>query len=533
MSQAGRPQGDMEQVLAQENPSTRELARLVATLSLPTILAEVCSTAMEYIDTAMVGSLGAQASAAVGLVASSTWLVGGVCLGLSTGFTVQIAQLVGAGRAEAARNVLRQAIVVLGVASVVLAGVCAALSGQLPSWLGGAPDVTPQAASYFLIYSLALPAALFMRLGVGALQCAGDMRTPSLLSMLMCLLDVVFNFFLVFPSRELVLGGLHVWMPGAGLGVAGAALGTAAAEVVVGALLFWAACVRSEKLALFGRRAKERASEHPSNESRETGNRSSMGSGMAESAQTLATTGRGAAARGMQPVKVLRRPKALGPWRPRASCLLAAAKVAGPICLERVVLNGAQIVSVGIVAPLGTVAVAAHSLAITAEGICYMPGFGVAAAATTLVGQTFGAGRRDLARRLANLCVALGMAIMTCTGAAMYLLAPAVFALFTPDTAVQALGSSVLRIELFAEPLFAAAIVTMGALRGAGDTLVPTLLNIATMWGVRITLAFALVPSLGLAGVWVAMLVELCVRGTLFLVRLKRGKWLERETLVG
>ena len=519
----------MEQVLTQENPSTRELARLVATLSLPTILAEVCSTAMEYIDTAMVGSLGAQASAAVGLVASSTWLVGGVCLGLSTGFTVQIAQLVGAGHAEAARNVLRQAIVVLGVASVVLAGVCAALSAQLPSWLGGAPDVAPQAASYFLIYSLALPAALFMRLGVGALQCAGDMRTPSLLSMLMCLLDVVFNFFLIFPSRGLALGGLHVWVPGAGLGVAGAALGTAAAEVVVGALLFWAACVRSEKLALFGRRAKERASEHPSNECRATESRSSM----AGSAQTRPTTGRGATVHSAQPAKTLRRPKALGSWRPRASCLLAAAKVAGPICLERVVLNGAQIVSVGIVAPLGTVAVAAHSLAITAEGICYMPGFGVAAAATTLVGQTFGADRRDLARRLANLCVALGMAIMTCTGAAMYLLAPTVFALFTPDTAVQALGSSVLRIELFAEPLFAAAIVTMGALRGAGDTLVPTLLNIATMWGVRITLAFALVPTLGLAGVWVAMLVELCVRGALFLVRLKRGKWLERKTLVG
>ena len=482
MSQAGRQQSDMEQVLAQENPSKRELARLVVALSLPTILAEVCSTAMEYIDTAMVGSLGAQASAAVGLVASSTWLVGGVCLGLSTGFTVQIAQLVGAGRNGDARNVLRQAVVVLGIASVVLAGVCAALSGQLPSWLGGAPDVAPQAASYFLIYSLALPAALFMRLGVGALQCAGDMRTPSLLSMLMCLLDVVFNFFLIFPSRDVALAGLHVWVPGAGLGVAGAALGTAAAEVVVGVLLLRAACVRSEKLALFGR---------------------------------LATRDEGVS------------------WRPRSTCLLAAAKVAGPICLERVVLNGAQIVSVGIVAPLGTVAVAAHSLAITAEGICYMPGFGVAAAATTLVGQTFGAGRRDLARRLANLCVALGMLIMTCTGAAMFALAPAVFALFTPDAAVQALGSSCLRIELFAEPLFAAAIVTMGALRGAGDTLVPTLLNIATMWGVRITLAFALVPSLGLAGVWVAMLVELCVRGALFLARLKRGKWLERERLVG
>lgn len=147
------------------------------------------------------------------------------------------------------------------------------------------------------------------------------------------------------------------------------------------------------------------------------------------------------------------------------------------------------------------------------------------------MGQAFGAGRRDLARRLANLCVALGMAIMACTGALMYALAPAVFALFTPDEGVRELGCAVLRIELFAEPLFAASIVAMGALRGAGDTLVPTLLNIGCMWCVRIVLALVLVPSMGLYGVWVAMLCDLCVRGVLFLVRLWRGKWLERASL--
>lgn len=496
---------NMERVLAAEKPSTRELAKLVATLSVPTILAEVCNTAMEYIDTAMVGSLGAQASAAIGLVASSTWLVGGVCMGLSVGFTVQIAQLIGAKQESRARNVLRQALVVLGALSVLLAGAGAALSGGLPYWLGGTADVAPQAASYFLVFSLALPAALLMRLCVGALQCSGDMRTPSALSMLMCLLDVVFNFFLIFPGRMVEVLGAQVWVPGAGLGVTGAALGTAAAEVVTCAALLWATCMKSEKLALFGERARMRVGEP----------------GQAKGTQPPHGQARARLCDG-SPAES---------WRLDRHCLGTAARVAAPVCLERVVLNGAQVVSTGIVAPLGTVAVAAHSLAITAEGICYMPGFGVSAAATTLVGQAFGAGRKDLARRLANLCVVLGMVIMTCTGALMYLGAPAVFALFTPNAAVQGLGTSVLRIELFAEPLFAAAIVTMGALRGAGDTLVPTLLNIATMWGVRITLALALVPSLGLAGVWVAMLVELCVRGAVFLVRLRRGKWLERKSL--
>ena len=88
------------------------------------------------------------------------------------------------------------------------------------------------------------------------------------------------------------------------------------------------------------------------------------------------------------------------------------------------------------------------------------------------------------------------------------------------------MGTRVLRIEAFAEPMFAASIVAAGALRGAGDTLVPSIMNLASMWGVRITLSLILAPQLGLIGVWLAMCVELCVRGGLFLIRLLRGKWL-------
>ena len=82
----------------------------VARLSVPAILAEVTSIAMQYIDAAMVGSLGENASAAIGLVSSSTWLLGGLCLSLATGFSVQVAHLTGAGRDEDARDVLRQAL---------------------------------------------------------------------------------------------------------------------------------------------------------------------------------------------------------------------------------------------------------------------------------------------------------------------------------------------------------------------------------------------------------------------------------------
>ena len=158
--------------------------------------------------------------------------------------------------------------------------------------------------------------------------------------------------------------------------------------------------------------------------------------------------------------------------------LRTAARIAIPAAVERVTLSAAQIAATRIVSPLGTIAVAANSLAVTAESLCYMPGYGISAAATTLVGQSLGAGHKGRARRFAWLSTALGMAVMGLTAVLMYAGAPWLFRILTPDATVRALGVQVLRIEAFAEPLFAASIVAAGALRGAGDTLVPSVLNL-------------------------------------------------------
>lgn len=296
--------------------------------------------------------------------------------------------------------------------------------------------------------------------------------------MMMCALDVVFNSLLIFPSRQVVLFDHKVWIAGAGLGVAGAALGTALSEVITAACMLYAVLFRSVHLRL------------------ERGNQGLRG------------------------------------FRPDAKRLHTALRLAVPMGMEHVILCGAQIAGTRIVAPLGTVAVAANSLAVTAESLCYMPGSGISAAATTLVGQNIGAGKPQLAKRYAGLSVALGAMVMACTGGLMFLCAPFMFAMLTPDPAIRALGARVLRIEAFAEPLFAVSIVAQGALRGAGDTLVPSLMNLASMWGVRITASVLLAPRFGLVGVWTAMCTELCVRGVLFLIRLLRGKWLDRQIVV-
>lgn len=452
-----------------EEQSIKEQLSRVIQLSIPAVLAEISSIAMQYIDAAMVGSMGANASAAIGLVSSTTWLFGGLCIAAATGFSVQVAQLVGAGRDGDARRVLRQAVLCTLAFGLLLSAIGIGISRSLPVWLGGEMDVCEDASRYFLVYACALPASQIRQMAGSMLQCSGNMRIPSKLNIMMCILDVVLNSLLIFPSRQAAILHMQIWLPGAGLGVMGAALGTALSEVVTAAFMLYAACFRSGHLRL------ERH----------------------------------------------------GNWRLDGNCLKLAVRLAMPMAFEHMILCGAQIAGTRIVAPLGTVSVAANSLAVTAESLCYMPGYGISAAATTLVGQSIGAGKPGLAKHYAGLSVALGASVMACTGCLMFFGAPYMFTILTPDVQIRTLGAKVLRIEAFAEPLFAVSIVAAGALRGAGDTLVPSIMNLASMWGVRITASFLLAPRFGLAGVWTAMCVELCVRGVLFLVRLIRGKWLE------
>jgi putative MATE family efflux protein len=202
-----------------------------------------------------------------------------------------------------------------------------------------------------------------------------------------------------------------------------------------------------------------------------------------------------------------------------------AFKIGMPVAVQETAMCGAMVVSTAIIAPLGAVAVAANSFAITAESLCYMPGYGIGSAATTVVGRSYGSGDKKLAKRYGNICTALGGIFMGFTGLIMAIICPFVFTLLTPDLSVRNLATEVLRIGLLAEPLFGVSIVAAGALCGAGDTLVPSLMNLGSIWGVRIVLALILVKPFGLYGMWLAMAIELCVRGILMLWRQKTSKY--------
>ncbi|MDO4165407.1 MAG: MATE family efflux transporter [Bacteroides sp.] len=448
----------------------RQQLQLTAYLSVPSIIAQLSSIAMQYIDAAMVGRLGADPSAAIGLVSTTTWLFWGVCSAVATGFSVQVAHLVGAGNFVRARNILRQSITATFAFSVLLAAVGMGISGALPGWLGGADSIQHDASVYFFIFSLFLPAMQLNFLAGGMLRCSGNMFIPGMLNVWMCVLDVVFNFFLIFPTRQMDIAGISITMPGVGWGVMGAALGTVLAEMVTAGLMMWYLCTRSSVLRLTGER---------------------------------------------------------GSFLPDTTTLRKAVSIGLPMGVEHIVICGAQIMTTVIVAPLGVFAIAANSFAITAESLCYMPGYGIADAATTLIGQSLGAGRKNLVRRFANITVWSGMIIMGLMGAVMYLFAPQIIGLMTPVEEIRELGVMALRIEAFAEPMFAAAIVTYGVFVGTGKTLVPSLMNFFSIWCVRLTLAFMLAPTMGLKGVWIAMCIELCFRGMIFLIRLWRGKWIK------
>jgi len=413
--------------------------------------------------------LGAEPAAAIGLVEPATWLFFSLIGAVTMGFSVQAAHFIGAKDFSKARSVMRHGYAFGLCFALCFLLVTVLIAPYLPIWLRGGKDIQHDASTYFLIFSFIIPFHLLEVMSASMLKVSGDMRRPSLMAILMCVLDVIFNYFFIFPTHDITLLGLQVTVPGWGAGVAGAAFGSLLAFIAVALPLAYYAIFRSPILAW-----------------------------------------------------KLDVERFVWRWQ----YIWNAMKIGSPMALQYLLMNGAQLVSTMIVAPLGNVSIAAHSFAITAESLCYMPGYGIAAAATTLIGQAIGASKKDLAKDFANIITLLGMSVMGVIAIFLFFTSPIIFAILTPDVEVQRLGVSVIRVVMLAEPLFAASIVITGVLRGAGDTVVPFILNFLSLWGIRITLAFFLAPTMGLMGAWLAMTIDIAIRGVLYLIRLYRTNWL-------
>lgn len=454
--------------MSTSSPQSR--LRTVWLLSWPAIIEQILSTMVSYVDAAMVGALGMTASAAVSVNAAPIWLIGGILSGVGTGYAVQVSHAVGAGQDDRAKAVIRQGVLAAVFCGLTSFALYRAVAWHLPMWLGAVEPVLTEARGYLRIYTYCLLFQGSSTIFSAILRCMGNTKTPLILNTTANVLNVIFNFFFIYPSRPVELLGLSFTVPGAGMGVAGAALGT---------VLAWA----------------------------------------------FAGLTTAAAALRQGPRYTIRKGES---FRPNRAIISQAVRLGLPSAAERAMVNIGQVVMTGVVASIDTgVALAANNIATTAEGLCYLPAYGIASASTAMVGQSVGAQDRENARNYGALSAKLGFLLCIGTAVCLFLFAHPLASLFNTDPSVVAEAAKVLRIVSVAEPFFALSIIYTGALRGARDVKAPMVISLVCMWGVRISLTPLLVywAGLGLSGVWIAMSCDIILRGLLCAWRWRGVKW--------
>ncbi len=439
---------------------------IIWALAWPTIVEQILQVSVTFADSAMVGSLGESSTAAISVTSSTIWLVNGWMNALALGFGVLMARHLGAGKADRAKLVVRQALLTSLGFGLFLTLLFIQVARFLPIWMGAETTVRPLSQEYLTIIAIGYVPNLLMITISTLLRLSGDTRRPLYLNAFNNVANILCNLFFIFPSIRVG----SVTLAGLGLGVRGAAMATTLACTLTAILLV---------IVLF---------------------------------------------KGDHTIRISFRER----WTFDVGIQTQALRLGIPIALERSTLSFGQIALTKMVGTLGTTALAAHFLAISAESITYLPASGFSTAATTLVAQSLGRDDKALAKRYANLCVLAGTLMMSCMGLVLYLFATPLMTLFTRVEPVIVLGSRVLRIEAFAQPAFGLSILVFGVMRGGGDTKGPFLISLAGMWLLRLPLAFLLIrlTDLGLAGIWIAMMSDLCLRGMICLYSYRKGTWI-------
>jgi len=440
---------------------------VIFALAWPTMLEQLMQTAVQYIDTAMVGSLGTQATAAVGSTTTVNWLIGSTVSALSVGFLAFIAQACGADDRKAASRAVSQATLAVLISGIFFTVLTLSLSKMVPVWMQVDESIRQLSARYFFIlYLPMLPRAATIIFGT-VLRAGGDTKTPMRAGIAVNLINVLLNFFLIYPTRTISLFSLSVRIPGAGWGVVGAAIASAVSFAVGGILI---------TIALW---------RHPL---------------LSPRGQSL-------------------RPD----WEILRPCL----KVALPNMLQRFGTSLGYVAFASMINSLGDISTAAHTIANTVESAFYIPGYGMQTAAATLTGNALGARDNRRMRSLASMIVAVEVTLMIVSGTLLFLFAPNMMGLFSKDAQVILLGSIVLRMVAVSEPIYGVSIVIEGMLQGAGKTLLPFVFNIVGMWGIRIVGTFLCIRlwGMGLVSAWACMILHNILLFVLFIIYYFRGRW--------
>lgn len=445
----------------------KDMLKVIIALAWPTVVEQAMQVAVQYIDTAMVGSLGTQATAAVGATSTVNWLVNGSVSALGIGFLAFIAKACGAQDRQAAKKSVSQAVLVTIVVGLLFTALTLGLSGYVPIWMQVDKSIQHTAAQYFFIlYLPMLPRTASIIFGT-ALRAAGDTKTPMKVGVAMNIINVVLNFLLIYPTRIVSIFGLSFKMPGAGFGVLGAAAASAIAYTFGGiyiTVVLW---------------------RHP------------MASPKGQSI------------------------------KPDREILIPCLRVAIPNMLQRFGTSLGYVAFASMINSLGEISTAAHTIANTVESAFYIPGFGMQTAAATLAGNAYGANDNRQMREMSRMFIPLVVVLMCLTGGALFIFAPSLMNIFSDSAEVIDLGTKVLRMVAVTEPFYGFSIIVEGLLMGVGKTRIPFMFNIVGMWGVRIVGTFICTQLLDmtLVAAWGCMIGHNMLLFVLYLICYTTGAW--------
>lgn len=448
----------------QQRPGDSGYAQILRTLlflSIPTIVEEVLATLLQYVDTAMVGQLGEQATASVSITTNVTWLVNSVSGAVGTAILVLISKASGAGDDRQVKKLSQQALFLALASGALLEILSLILCPYIPVWMGAEPAIRDQASRYFFIISVPLVFRYVSTVLGAALRAVQDTKTPMLISLAANGLNIVLNYFLIYPAD---------------LGVDGAAIASAVSYALSGILMF-VSCRKNSQLC----------------------------------------------------------------WKAREfsvdrKLLAECADVGMPVLGTSMVSCFGYVVFAGLVSGMGTTVFAAHSIAVTAETIFYVPGYGLRSAASTLIGNARGEGNMKKLKTVGILSVLLTVAVMCASGLVLFFGAHLLMCLFTPSRPVVDLGAEMLRLVALSEPFFGLMVVLEGIFYGLGRTRYSFIVETVGMWCVRILFTFLCVRywGLGLRAVWYCMIADNVCKAVLFTVpfltkRSRVRQWLGRS----